>query len=125
MSRQVAGLVEPRGDRIEQPAHGLRRDRHAADAVAEDARHRRQQHRRAGDREPGVGEPEAVDPGHLGKQPNHLAECQQDADQQHPDDQRVEKWIGLEGRQDLPVQHHHQQGAQDQEHQHPDQEDPG
>ena len=41
------------------------------------------------------------------------------------DDQRVEARIGHEGDDDLLVQHDHDEAAQDQEHQHPDQEDPG
>ena len=99
VARHVARLVEPGGDRIEDAAHDLRRDRHAADAVAEDRRHRRQQHRRPVDREAGIGEPEAVDPGDFGEQPDHLPERQQDADQQHADDQAVEAGIGHEGVQ--------------------------
>ena len=41
------------------------------------------------------------------------------------DDQRVQPGIGHEGDQDLLVQHDHDEAAQDQEHHHPDQEDPG
>ncbi len=77
------------------------------------------------DREARVGEAEAVDPADLGKQPDHLTEREQDADHQHGDDQRVQARIGHEGDHDLLVQHDHDQAAQDQEHHHPDQEDPG
>ena len=91
----------------------------------QDRRHRRQQHRRPLDREAGIGEAEAVDPGDLGEQPDHLPERQHDADQQHADDQRVEAGIGEEGGPDLPVEDDDDQRAQDQEHQHPDQKDPG
>ena len=125
VARHVARLVQPGGDRIEDAAHHLRGNRHAADAVAEDRGHRREQHRRALDREAGIGQPEAVDPVDLRKQPDHLPERQQDADEQHADDQRVEPGIGEEGDPDLPVQHDDDQRAQDQEHQHPDQKDPG
>ena len=125
VARHVARLVEAGRDRIEDAAHHLRGDRHAADAVAEQRRHRRQQHRRALDREAGIGEPEAVDPVDLGEQPDHLPEREQDADQQHADDQRVEAGIGEEGRPDLLVEHDHDERAQDQEHQHPDQKNPG
>ena len=37
----------------------------------------------ARDREAGIGEAEAVDPGDFGKQPDHLPEGEQDADDQH------------------------------------------
>ena len=65
VARDVARLVEAGGDRVENAAHQLRRHRHAADAAAEDRRHRRQQHRRPLDREAGIGEAEIVDPGDL------------------------------------------------------------
>ena len=125
VARHVARFVEPVGDRIHHAAHGLRRHRHAADPVAQDRRHRRQQHRRPLDREAGIGEPEAVDPGDLRKQPNHLAEGEQDADQEHADDQCIEPGIGEEGDPDLAVEDYHQERADDQEHQHPHQEYPG
>ena len=110
---------------VEDAAHGLRRHRHAADAVAQDRGHRRQQHRRPLDRDARIGEPEAVDPGHLGKQPDHLPERQDDADQQHADDQRVERRVGLERDQDLRVDDDDDQAAQDQKDQHPHQKDAG
>ena len=88
-------------------------------------RHRREQHRRALDREPRIGEPEAVDPVHLREQPDHLPERQRDADEEHADDQRIEARIGEERGPDLPVEHDHDERAQDQEHHHPDQKDPG
>ena len=122
----VAGLVEPRGDRIQQMPHGLLRDLHPPGALAaEDRRHRRQQRGVPLDREAGIGDAEVVDPGDLRIEPDHLAERQDDADQQHRADQRVEAGIGEEGDHDLLVEHHHQQGAQHQEHQHPHQENPG
>ena len=94
-------------------------------ALAEDRRHRGEQHGRARDREARIGEAEAVDPGDFGKQPDHLAEGEQDADDQHRDDQRVQARIGHERDHDLLVQHDQHEAAQDQEHHHPDQEDPG
>ena len=112
-------------DRVENAAHGLRRNRHAADAVAEDRRHGREQHRRALDRDPRVREPEAVDPRDLGKEPDDLAERQQNADHQDADDERVERRIGAEGDPDLLVENDDDQAAKDQEHQHPEQKDPG
>ena len=124
VARHVARLVETVRDRIHQAAHGLRGHRHAADAVAQDRRHWREQHRRALDRKAGIGEPEAVDPGDLGKQPQHLAEGEQDADQQHADDQGVEPGIGEECIFDLAIEDHHHQHADGEEDHHPHQEDP-
>ena len=86
----------------------------------QERRHRREQHRRALDRKAGVGEPEAVDPVDLGEQPDDLPEGQHDADGEHADDQRVEARIGEERGPDLPVEHDHDERAQDQEHHHPD-----
>ena len=66
VARDVAGLVEPGGDRIQQMPHGLLRDRHPPRALAaEDRGHRRQQLRPPLDREPGIGDAEIVDPGRL------------------------------------------------------------
>ena len=76
------------------------------------------------DREAGIGDAEIVDPGDFRIEPDHLAERQDDADQQHQADQRVEAGIGEEGQDDLLVEHDHHQRAQHQEHQHPHQEDP-
>ncbi len=122
----VAGLVEPGGDRIQQMPHGLLRDRHPPGALAaEDRRHRRQQRRVPLDRKAGIGDAEIVDPGDFRIEPDHLPERQDDADQQHRADQRVEAGIGEEGDDDLLVEHDHDQRAQHQEHQHPHQEDPG
>ena len=97
----------------------------AAGALAEDRRHRGEQHGGLGDREAGVGEAEAVDPGDLGEEADHLPEREQDADEQHRDDQGIQARIGHEGGDDLLVQHEQHEPAQDQEHQHPDQENPG
>ena len=77
------------------------------------------------DRQAGIGDAEIVDPGDLGIEPDHLPERQDDADQQHRADQRVEAGIGEEGGDDLLVEHDHDQRAQHQEHQHPHQENPG
>ena len=121
----VARLVEPGGDGIQQMPHGLLRDRHPPGALAaEDRRHRRQQRRVPIDRKPGIGDAEIVDPGDFRIEPDHLAERQDDADQEHQADQRVEAGIGEEGRDDLLVEHDHDQRAQHQEHQHPHQENP-
>ena len=119
IARQVAGLVESRCDRIQDAAHHLGRDRHAAEPVAEQRRHRRQQDRRPLDRDAGIGQPEAVDPGDFGEQPQHLPERQQDADHQHAEDQAVQARIGHEGAENLPVQHHADQAAEHQKYQHP------
>ncbi len=110
---------------VHQSAHRRRRDRHAAGALADDRRHRREQHGRACDRKSRIGQAEAVDPRDLVEKPDHLAECEQDADHQHADDQRVEARIGHERHDDLLVQHDDDQAAQDQKHHHPDEEDPG
>ncbi len=59
------------------------------------------------------------------KQPDHLPERQDDADQQHADDQRVEAGIGHEGRPGSAGAGRRRPGAEDQEHQHPDQKDAG
>ncbi len=121
----VAGLVEAGRDRVEDAAHHLLGDRHAPDAVAEDRRHRRQQHRRALDREPRIGEPEAVHPVHLREQAGDLPERKHDTDEERADDERIEARIGEERDPDLLVEHDHDQRAQDQEHHHPDQKNPG
>ena len=125
VARDIARLVEAGGDRIQNAAHQLRRHRHAADAAAEDRRHRRQQHRGAVDREAGIGEAEIIDPGDFRIKPQHLAQRENDADDQHADDQRVQAGIGHERRFDLLVQHEGDQSAQHDEHQHPQQEDAG
>ena len=121
----VAGFVEPGGDGIQQMPHGLLRDRHPPGALAaEDRGHRRQQLRPPLDRKPGIGDAEIVDPGDFRIEPDHLAERQDDADQQHRADQRVEAGIGEERENDLLVEHDCDQRAEHQEHQHPHQEDP-
>ena len=121
----VAGFVEPRCDRIEDAAHHLGRDRHAADAIAENGSHRGQQNRRSLNGKPGIGQAEAVDPIDLRIEPDDLPEGEDDADQEHADDERIEPGIGKEGGPDLLVEHGHYERAQDQEHQHPDEENPG
>ena len=110
---------------VENAAHQLRRHRHAADAAAEDRRHRRQQHRRAIDREAGIGEAEIIDPGDFRIEPHHLAHRQDDAETQHADDQRVEARIGHERDFDLLVQQKGDAAAEHDEHHHPEQEDAG
>ena len=120
----VAGFVQPRGDRIQQMPHGLLGDRHPPRALAaQDRGHRRQQFRPPLDRKPGVGNAEIVDPGDLRIKPDHLAERQDDADQEHRADQRVQAGIGEKGGEDLLVEHDCDQRAEHQEHQHPHQED--
>ncbi len=106
--------------------HGLLRDRHAAGALAaQDRCHRRQQRRALPfDGEAGIGDPEIVDPGDLGIEPDHLTKRQNDADRQHRADQRVEAGIGEEGRDDLLVEHDHDQRTQHQKDQHADHENP-
>jgi hypothetical protein len=59
------------------------------------------------------------------KQPNHLPEGEQDADEQRRDDQAVKARIGHERKDDLLVENHQDERAQDQEHQHPDEKNPG
>ncbi len=125
VTRDVARLVEAGGDRVENATHHLRRDRHAAGARAEDRRHRRQQHRRPLDRETRIGETEIVDPGDFRIEPHHLAECQNDADEQNRDDQRVEAGIGHERDLDLLVEQEGDQPAKHDKDQHPEQEDAG
>ena len=93
--------------------------------AAEDRRHRRQQRRPPVQRKAGIGDAEIVDPRHFGIEPDHLAERQDDADQQHRADQRVEPGIGEEGDDDLLVEHEQDQRTQHQKHQHPHQENPG
>jgi hypothetical protein len=101
VARHVAILVEAHLDRIEDRAHRLRRDRHAADAVAEQRRHRREQHRRPLDLDAWLRHAEGVDPPNLGEQAQHLADGEHDADQEHRDDDAVEPGIG-EGRPRRP-----------------------
>jgi hypothetical protein len=64
-------------------------------------------------------------PTHLGEQPDDLAEGERDADGEHADDQGVEPGIGQKRSPDLLVEHHHHERAQNQEHRHPDQKNPG
>ena len=79
----------------------------------------------AGKRQPRIGNAEIIDPGDFRIEPDHLAERQDDADQQHHADQRVQPGIGKEGNDDLLVKHDRDQRAQHQENQHPHQENPG
>jgi hypothetical protein len=123
VARDVARLVEPGGDRVEDAAHQVRRHRHAAHAAAKDGGHRRQQHRRPVDRKAGIGKAEIVDPGDLRVKADHLAERQHDADRQHRQDQRIQARVGHKGDRDLLVEHKADQPAQDDEDQHPEQED--
>ena len=126
VARDVAGLVQPRSDRIQQVPHGLLRDRHPPRAfTAQDRRHWRQQGRAPVECQARIRYPEIIDPGHFGIQPHHLPERQDDADHQHAADQRVEAGIGEERGHDLLVEHRHHQRAQHQEHHHPHQKDPG
>ena len=110
---------------FEKGAHGLRRNREAAGAVAaEDRGHRREQRRRPR-RAAEIGAAVAVNPGDFRKQPDHPRERQHDPDQKHQGDQAVEPRIGIEGVEDLLLQHETDQAAQNQKHQHPEQEDAG
>ncbi len=92
--------------------------------VPQNGGHRGEEHRRALDGETGIGKAEAVHPGDLGKQPDHLAERQQNADQQDDDDDRVEARIRQKGCPDLLVEDDDEQRPENQENQHPHQEDP-
>ena len=76
-------------------------------------------------RKAGIGDAERIHPGDFRREPHHLPEREHDADDQHAEDQPVEAGIGEEGDPDLPVEHDRDQGAQDQEHQHADEKDPG
>ncbi len=105
VAQQVARLVEPGADRVENAAHGHLRNGHAADAVAEQRRHRRQQHRRLAHFEAGIGDAEAVHPLHFRREARDLAEGEDDADEQHAEDDAVEARIIEEGGPDLPVEH--------------------
>ena len=123
MSRASSSRVR---QRVEKGAHGLRRDGDAIDPLAaEHRRHRRQQFGFALGGKFRIGAAIAVDPGYFGKQPDDVVERQDDADQQHGDDQAVEPGIGEEGVENLALQHERDQAAQDQEHQHPNEEDAG
>ena len=73
----------------------------------------------------GISQAKPIDPRDLGKQPQHLAEREDDTDQQHDDDQRVEAGISQESLPDRAVEDERQQSQQDQKNQHPDQENPG
>ncbi len=91
VARDIAGFIQAGRDRIQQMPHGLLRDRHPPGALAaENGCHRGQQRRAALDREAGIGDAEIVDPGHFRIEPDHLAERQDDADQEHRADQGVE-----------------------------------
>jgi hypothetical protein len=123
--RNVARFVQPGGDRIQNPAHHGRGDRHPAHAVAQNRRHRGEQDGRPLHGQARIRQPEAVDPFDLRKQPDDLPEGQHDADDQHEDDHRIEQDIGRERDGDLLVEDDHHERAQDQEHHHPDQKNPG
>ena len=56
-----------------------------------------------------------------GKQPEDLAEGEDDADQQHRDDDAVEARVGHEGVVDLAVEDERDEGGDDQEDDHPPQ----
>ena len=123
VTRNVACLVETGGDRIENAAHHLRRNRHPPDAAPQDPRHRRQQYRRPLDRKTGIGAAEMVHPADFRIKPQHLPDRQHDADDEHQDDQGVERRIGHERDLDLLVQQKDDHREQRDEHQHPEQED--
>ena len=125
VAQHVAGFVQPGGDRVENAAHHLRGDRHAADAIAQEHGHRREQDRRTLDGETRIGQPEAVHPVDLGEQADDLPEGERDADEEHGDDQGIESRIGEERGPDLLVEHDDRERAQRQEHHHPDEKDPG
>ena len=126
VARDVARLVEAGGDRVENAAHQLRRHRHAADAAAEDRRHRRQQHRRPLDREAGIGEAEIVDPGDFRIKPRSPGAAHSTMPMSStPMISAVQAGIGHERHFDLLVQQEGDQPAEHDEHQHPEQEDAG
>ncbi len=87
--------------------------------------HRREQHRRALDRQTRIGQAEAVDPVDLREEPDHLAERQDDADQEHADDEGVEPGIGAEGFPDLAIEDDDHEPAEHEEDQHPKEVDAG
>ena len=66
IARGLALLVEARGDRVEQRAHGAGRKRQMSGAVAQHGRHGREQDRRRVDGDAGIGDAETVDPANLG-----------------------------------------------------------
>jgi hypothetical protein len=106
--------------------HGLLGDRHPPGPfAAENHRHGSEQRRITRQGQARIGDAEIVDPGDFRIEPDHLAEGQDDADQQDCADQCVEAGIGKEGEDDLLVEHDRDQRAQHQEHHHSHQEDPG
>ena len=120
-----SGLVQTGGDRIEDAAHHLRRDRHAADAITQQHGHRREQNRRTFDRETGVGKPESVHPIDLGEQADDPLESERDAEDEHPDDQGIDHGIGEKCGPDPLVEHDHNERAHGEEYHHPDEKNPG
>ena len=119
IARHLAILVEAHLDRIEDRAHGLRRDRHAADAVAEEGRHGGEEHRRALDLDAGLGDPESVHPADFREQAKHLAEGEEHADEQNGDDHAVQHGIGEEDVVGLPVEDEREEAGEDEEDDHP------
>ena len=75
--------------------------------------------------QPGIGQPEAVDPVDFGKRRITCRKASAIPMHEHADNEGIEAWIGEECRPDLPIEHDHDERAQDEEHQHPDEKNPG
>ena len=97
IARNVARLVEARGDGIQQRAQRRGGQRHGL-PPADQRLHRRQQHRFSRARPVAVAAPVGVDPGDFAEQAEHLQNAEQNADDQNRDDQAVEAGIGDKGR---------------------------
>ena len=102
----------------------LRGDRHAPDAVAQQDRHGASSTGGRSTARPGSASRNPLTQ-LTPKQPDDLPEGKRNADAEHADNQRIKSGIGEERSPDLLVEHHHHERAQDQEHRHPDQKNPG
>ena len=94
---------------------GRQRDRAAP---ADQRPHRRKQHRIRHRFEVARTLAIGVHPTHFPREPQHLQECQEDADREDAGDQTVEAGIGGEGRGDLPSEDGDHEPRQRQEDQH-------
>ena len=92
IARQLAPLVEPRGDAVEQGAGRRRREAELVLAFAQHRCHRRQQVDPVGRRHWRIrlAVLKAAQPAHFGPQQNDLAEDEEDADRKHAQNHRVE-----------------------------------
>ena len=119
---ELATLVEPGADRIEDRARGGGRHAPLSRPGVDQRRHRPEQSR-LGDSRAGDRRSERIDPADFTEQPEHLAKGEQRADRQHADDQAVQPRIGGKRQQNLLVEDEGDEPDQDQERRHADQED--